>query len=175
MIERVLIVENASLIWVCTVQALFIVLAAGTVLGVMFRERSNGYEPRHRADRYALSTWQSHGRAFRGYLTVDAPVDLDERRAAVDATASAIEERVEVWNRDLLSGPLFDLPEETDPALDRYEPSAGDRAYLKLTDGSLKRAAQQPMRPHPARVDTSELAIIELGETTGDHALAGVT
>lgn len=167
--------ESVSFIWVCIVQAVFVLFAAGTVVGLMLREARGGYEPRHRADRFALSTWQSHGRAFRGHLTILDPDDLDARRAAVDATASAIEERVEIWNRELLKGPLFDLPEETDPALGRYEPAAGDMAYLELGDASLARAARRPMRPHPARVDTSELPVIELGETTGDHALAGVT
>lgn len=155
--------EAVSFIWVCIVQALFVLFAAGTVVGLMLREARGGYEPRHRADRFALSTWQSHGRVFRGHLTMLDPDDLDSARAAVEATAVAIEERVELWNRELLTGPLF----QYDPAPDRYEPSAGDPAYLELGDASLARAAQRPARPHPARVDTSELPLVEVDAMAG--------
>lgn len=158
--------ENASFLWVCITQAICVVLAAGTVVGLMLNER-NGYEPRHRLDRGSLSTWQSHGRAFRGYLTVLDPDDLDQRRAAVDAAASAIEARVEVWNRELLSGPLFDLPPAGPDAPERYEPSAGDPAYLELSPGALDRSAREPLRPHAARVATSELPLVELDELVG--------
>lgn len=157
--------DTASFAWVCLVQALFVAIAAATVVGLMLAERSTGYEPRHRAAPGVLSTWQSHGREFLANLTATDPPDLAQRRDAVEATARSIEERVELWNRDLLSGPLF----EYDPAPGRYEPSAGDLAYLELSPGALERSASEPARVHPARVDTSELTIVEVAE------LAGVT
>lgn len=166
--------ELSTFTWVCLFQALIILTAAGTVVGVMLYERADGYEGRHRPDRGALSTWQSGGVAFQGYAAL-GDADLDERRAAVEATALAIETRVEVWNRELLSGPLFDLPEAGPDVPERYEPSAGDLAYLELTDGSLARSAERPLRPHPARVDTSELPIVEVDDESRELAWGGVT
>jgi hypothetical protein len=155
-----------------------VLCAVGFVIGVMLNERAEGYEGQHRADRRGLSTWQSYGRVLMWDLTSDDPADLDERRALVDATAAAIIERAELWNRELLTGPLFDLP-PADPAIERYEPSAGDVAYLQLTDGSLDRVIGEPIRPHPARVETGELAIIDLDDDVSDYVdgrdLAGVT
>ena len=171
--------ETATLIWVCLAQALTVLLAAGFIVGVMLHERSEGYVGAHRPDRGMVSTWQSRGRVFQGYEAL-GDADLDERRTAVEATALAIETRAEVWNRELLSGPLFDLPPAGPDVPERYEPSAGDLAYLELTDGSLARNAVTPMRPHPARVDTSELTIIDLDVESGSEverelAWGGVT
>lgn len=129
--------EIATMIWVCVAQMLAVLGAAGLVLGVMFHERSEGYEGRHRRDVRGLSTWQSYGTVFGGLYTPPDPPDLDERRAAVEATAAAIEERAELWNRELLTGPLYDVPTE----LERYEGSAGDLAYLELSPGALDRSA----------------------------------
>jgi hypothetical protein len=172
--------ETATLIWVCLTQALTVLLAAGFIVGVMLHERSEGYVGAHRPDRGMVSTWQSRGRVFQGYETRIDVDDQAERLAAVEATALAIETRAEVWNRELLSGPLFDLPPAGPDVPERYEPSAGDLAYLELTDGSLARSAVEPMRPHPARVDTSELTIIDLDVESGSEverelAWGGVT
>lgn len=157
--------ESAVLVWLCLAQAVAVYHAAGFVLGLILRERADPYEARHRADRGGVSTWQSHGRAWTARVAVPDPDDLQDRRAAVEAAAVAILERAEVWNRELLAGPLFD------PALERYEGSAGDLAYLQLTDGSLDRTALIPARPHPARIDTSELTIIDLDEDVSDYVI----
>lgn len=156
--------ERATLIWVCAAQVLAVLGALGLLCGVILRERSDPYEGRHRRDLDTLSTWQSFGRAWGGHLVAPVPQDLDERRALVEATAAGIIERAEIWNRELLTGPLYDPP----PELERYEPSKGDEAYLALSPGALARTAEQPLRPHPARVETGELPIVELD-------LAGVT
>jgi hypothetical protein len=164
--------ESASLIWVCVVQAYFVLCAAGLVLALLIKERVDGYEPRHRADQRRHSTWQSHGRVLIANLTVGDPADLELARAKVDEVAQKIEGRVEVWNRELLSGPLFDLPPAGPDAPERYEPAAGDLAYLELTDGSLRRTEGAPIRPHPARVETGEFAVLDLDPT---DAYAGAT